>query len=134
MIQKYARVYLARIIAHQRKKQKLAAAVIANRILAWKERRAFLRLKSAAIKIQAWWRGVQQRRLYISLQTSCVRIQALFRAKLARRSFLQLRAAALTLQAVARGYLDRQQVRRIESAIVIQVSKPFLIKLKHTNF
>merc|ERR1719186_879838 len=58
----------------------------------------FLSLRSSAIKVQAWWRGLQARALYKEQSRAVVTIQRWVRGWLARRYVDRKRAALLVLQ------------------------------------
>uniref|UniRef100_A0A8C5J735 Myosin IXB n=1 Tax=Junco hyemalis TaxID=40217 RepID=A0A8C5J735_JUNHY len=71
------------------------------------ERRRFLRMRQAAVVLQACWRS---RRVRMALQrnNAAIEIQAAWRRHRQRKRFLQLRRRICLLQALVRGHLQRK--------------------------
>ena len=63
-----------------------------------KQRRAFLRLRHAAVVLQSHWRGRQGRLLFVEMQRQ--------------------HSAAVAIQAVARGFMQRQRYLGVLQAVV----------------
>ncbi|XP_072516320.1 abnormal spindle-like microcephaly-associated protein [Salminus brasiliensis] len=109
-----------------------------------KLRADYLRIKSAAVKVQAFWRGSVVRRSIRKERNAAVQIQSAFRgyrqrqafkqkkasvlllqrrfralllAKAAKESLRKRNAAAITIQAFCHGWLTRQRVKEAASAI-----------------
>lgn len=88
-------------------------------------RRAFLRMRAAAVKAQALVRGHLARKLaqHMRQTKAATAIQARWRGLLARRSYTQQRQAALALQSLWRMRVCRQKLqamRRERAAVVLQ--------------
>jgi myosin V len=64
-------------------------------------RRDYVRMKTAAIKLQSWWRGEMGRRMVAELrrQKAAVLIQKIIRGYMERQRFLALRASVTKAQA-----------------------------------
>lgn len=81
------------------------------RRLAVDDRRQFLELRLATVKVQCWFRARRQAREYAKLRVAVVTVQQRFRANQAarrqREEFLRVRTAMVLLQACARGHLAR---------------------------
>uniref|UniRef100_A0A8D2QKM6 Myosin IXB n=1 Tax=Zonotrichia albicollis TaxID=44394 RepID=A0A8D2QKM6_ZONAL len=76
------------------------------------ERRRFLRMRQAAIVLQACWRS---RRVRMGLQrnNAAIEIQAAWRRHRQRKRFLQLRRSICLLQALVRGHLQRKRYQKM---------------------
>ncbi|XP_048458010.1 abnormal spindle-like microcephaly-associated protein [Rhincodon typus] len=88
-------------------------------------RKTFMKIKNAAIKIQASVKMMQVQKYYRSLKKSTLYIQRHYRAKRlgleTRKEYLKKREACVRLQCAVRLYLMQQQLRLWrESAIKIQ--------------
>ncbi|KLO11995.1 myosin 5 [Schizopora paradoxa] len=80
----------------------------------WRRRMAVKRYKemrTAAIRIQTWWRGVLARKFVESVRREvyAIRLQTVLRRFMQRRSFLQIRQAIILLQSRVRGARARRQ-------------------------
>ncbi|XP_075467349.1 unconventional myosin-IXb isoform X3 [Ascaphus truei] len=79
------------------------------------DRKAFLRMKLAAVSIQACWRSFHVRRQLEHRQSAVAFIQALWRGYSQRRRYRKQIQDITLLQALCRGYLQRQRYReRVE--------------------
>lgn len=76
------------------------------------ERRRFLRMRQAAVVLQACWRS---RRVRMALQrnNAAIEIQAAWRRHRQRKRFLQLRRRLCLLQALVRGHLQRKRYQKM---------------------
>ncbi|NXL20836.1 MYO9B protein, partial [Setophaga kirtlandii] len=76
------------------------------------ERRRFLRMRQAAVVLQACWRS---RRVRLALQrnNAAIELQAVWRRHRQRKRFLQLRRRICLLQALVRGHLQRKRYRKM---------------------
>ncbi|XP_059345511.1 unconventional myosin-IXb isoform X2 [Ammospiza nelsoni] len=76
------------------------------------ERRRFLRMRQAAVVLQACWRS---RRVRMALQrnNAAIEIQAAWRRHRQRKRFLQLRRRICLLQALVRGHLQRKRYQKM---------------------
>uniref|UniRef100_A0A674H8J7 Myosin IXB n=1 Tax=Taeniopygia guttata TaxID=59729 RepID=A0A674H8J7_TAEGU len=71
------------------------------------ERRRFLRMRQAAVVLQACWRS-RCVRMALQRNSAAVEIQAAWRRHRQRKRFLQLRRRVCLLQALVRGHLQRK--------------------------
>ena len=74
-----------------------------NLVGTWQVRAETARKQSAAVRIQAQWRGFAMQRQYQKLQQAAVLLQAEIRRWQAVNSYQQLKAAALIFQVCALG-------------------------------
>ncbi|XP_041346699.1 abnormal spindle-like microcephaly-associated protein homolog, partial [Gigantopelta aegis] len=126
--QKYLEMkYAARVIQtsyrHYRKYK--AAICIQAYVKAFLTRQQYMRLKNAAIIIQARWRAQlamrQTRTEYLMIYDCIVFLQACTRRQLALKRYQALRQASITLQAHTRGYLTQKVYKsQKQAAIKIQ--------------
>ncbi|KAG8829588.1 Myosin type-2 heavy chain 1 [Serendipita sp. 399] len=77
------------------------------------ERRRYLKMRQAAIRIQTWWRGVLARKQVIAIRKEVLsrRIQKVARMFLQRQRFLDIHNSVGKLQAVIRGAQARKVYR-----------------------
>jgi myosin-9 len=81
------------------------------------ERRKFLRLKNAAVLIQAFWRMVTAQRLARSLRTridAAIHIQSAWRAYKQQKWYKKLRTAVVVFQACVRGNNVRRALTELK--------------------
>ncbi|KAF9169615.1 hypothetical protein BGX20_010075 [Mortierella sp. AD010] len=108
---------------------------------AWRgyvQRRAYLRLKGAAIRTQQRWRAVQQRKLdqytFKEYQWGAAVIQQWWRAhkvgRDVRDKYQRLRQAAIVFQSVYRGRVARRQAQTLRAIVGIQA----IIRMKFTRW
>uniref|UniRef100_A0A803V141 Myosin IXB n=1 Tax=Ficedula albicollis TaxID=59894 RepID=A0A803V141_FICAL len=76
------------------------------------ERRRFLRLRQAAIVLQACWRS-RCVRMALQRNNAAIEIQAAWRRHRQRKRFLQLRRRVCLLQALLRGHLQRNRYQKM---------------------
>ncbi|KAL8177927.1 UNVERIFIED_CONTAM: hypothetical protein K2H54_023642, partial [Gekko kuhli] len=76
------------------------------------ERRRFLRMRQAAVTLQACWRSHRVRRAR-ARETAALFIQSVWRGYRERKSYQQQRKRICLLQAVVRGYLQRKRFHRM---------------------
>ncbi|XP_015282170.1 PREDICTED: unconventional myosin-IXb [Gekko japonicus] len=76
------------------------------------ERRRFLRMRQAAITVQACWRSHRVRRAR-AREMAALFIQSAWRGYRERKSYQQQRKRICLLQAVVRGYLQRKQFHQM---------------------
>uniref|UniRef100_H3CW19 Myosin IXA n=1 Tax=Tetraodon nigroviridis TaxID=99883 RepID=H3CW19_TETNG len=79
-----------------------------RRFRAQLERRHFVRMRGAAVRIQRAWRSALRRRCSAALV-----IQAAWRRHRARDAYLHLCTTVVQLQALSRGYLSRQTFKEL---------------------
>uniref|UniRef100_A0A674HSH5 Myosin IXB n=1 Tax=Taeniopygia guttata TaxID=59729 RepID=A0A674HSH5_TAEGU len=75
------------------------------------ERRRFLRMRQAAVVLQACWRS-RCVRMALQRNSAAVEIQAAWRRHRQRKRFLQLRRRVCLLQALVRGHLQPEEEQR----------------------
>ncbi|XP_069752500.1 unconventional myosin-VIIa-like [Narcine bancroftii] len=99
----------------------------------FKDRKNFLRLKSAAQMIQSHWRGQQCRKKYKIMRQGFGRLQALYHALRMGRQYRNTRRRLILFQARCQGYLARLKHRkRLEAVITVQAyAKGLLIRKKY---
>ncbi|XP_041134515.1 LOW QUALITY PROTEIN: abnormal spindle-like microcephaly-associated protein homolog [Polyodon spathula] len=87
-----------------------------------KTHQEFIKIRSAAVKIQAVWRGYSTRKQHDKEQKAACLIQAQYRGFVQQQNFQQQKSAALTLQkyvhAWQTGKTERLKFERIKNAIV----------------
>ncbi|XP_058887783.1 abnormal spindle-like microcephaly-associated protein homolog isoform X2 [Acipenser ruthenus] len=87
-----------------------------------KTHQEFIKIRSAAVKIQAVWRGYSTRKRHDKEQKAACLIQALYRGFVQRKNFQQRQSAALTLQKYVRawqtGKTERLKFERMKNASV----------------
>nr|AEG78620.1 MYO2 [Cryptococcus gattii] len=93
-----------------------------RRRLAYKHYR---QLKSGAIVIQNWWRGILSRKELVELKKLKVTlwIQSAARGHLSRKRYIQEKIIVVGLQTVARGHLARKkanEMRELTAAVTLQ--------------
>ncbi|XP_017275826.1 unconventional myosin-VIIa [Kryptolebias marmoratus] len=91
------------------------AVVIQRVMLGLKDRRSFLRKRSAAVVLQKNWRAYKARENLRKLQRNFARLVAKIRSRRLRFQYQRQRQAAITMQKQVRGYLvrtDYKQKRR----------------------
>ncbi|KAG8976981.1 Myosin type-2 heavy chain 1, partial [Tulasnella sp. 427] len=73
-------------------------------------RKKYLQMRSAAIKIQTWWRGIMARRLVLSIrkEVAAKRFQCLARRFIQRRQFVDVRKSVVLVQSRIRGARARR--------------------------
>uniref|UniRef100_A0A8C3UGP0 Myosin IXB n=1 Tax=Catharus ustulatus TaxID=91951 RepID=A0A8C3UGP0_CATUS len=76
------------------------------------ERRRFLRLRQAAVVLQACWRS-RCVRMALQRNNAAIDIQAAWRRHRQRKRFLQLRSRVCLLQALLRGHLQRKRYQKM---------------------
>uniref|UniRef100_A0A8C9MJW1 Myosin IXB n=1 Tax=Serinus canaria TaxID=9135 RepID=A0A8C9MJW1_SERCA len=76
------------------------------------ERRRFLRMRQAAVVLQACWRS-RCVRMALQRNNAAIEIQAAWRRHRQRKHFLQLRRRLCLLQALVRGHLQRKRYQKM---------------------
>ncbi|UYV80367.1 ASPM, partial [Cordylochernes scorpioides] len=109
---------------HQQQRE-LAIIVIQTRLRAYlkgrEERRRFLQMKTAAITIQAWYRGAVQRNKYLRWRSSLLAFQQACRQHLLARKLLNIYLASSKIKAFLKMSHERQSFLKLrESCILIQ--------------
>ncbi|XP_022434898.1 abnormal spindle-like microcephaly-associated protein isoform X3 [Delphinapterus leucas] len=102
-----------------------ASAVIIQRWyrvtkIADRQRKEYLTLKKAAVKIQAVYRGVTVRRQTQHLHAAATLIKAVFKMQQSRRRYHQMRTAAIIIQTAWRRHKARKYLREVKAACKIQ--------------
>ncbi|XP_048581655.1 unconventional myosin-Va isoform X2 [Nematostella vectensis] len=92
-------------------KLRRSCVMIQKNYRCYREHKLYLRMRKAAILIQAWVRGDQARNLARSLRRnkSATTIQRYYRGFHLRQAYLRKHAAILTIQSYARGMSARRQ-------------------------
>ncbi|KAB5550675.1 hypothetical protein PHYPO_G00056580 [Pangasianodon hypophthalmus] len=107
------------------------ALIIQRVMLGHKDRKNFIRKRSASVTVQKNWRAYRDRKEFINLRQGLLRLQAVAHA---RQDFLQYhrkRAAAVTLQNHTRCYLSRKDLKRKrDAAILLQAQTRGLLARK----
>ncbi|XP_064129527.1 abnormal spindle-like microcephaly-associated protein isoform X2 [Loxodonta africana] len=108
------------------KENNKAAVTIQSNYKAYKIRKKYATQTASAIRIQRWYRDIkttkQQRREYLNLKNAAVKIQAIYRGTRVRRQVERMHAAATFIKAVFK--MHRLKIRYHSmrtAAIVIQV-------------
>ncbi|XP_018420050.1 PREDICTED: abnormal spindle-like microcephaly-associated protein [Nanorana parkeri] len=101
-----------------------AVVVIQTTWKMYRERKAFIKAKSAAVCLQAAFRGHRARkRCKIMVESAC-HIQSWYRrchqAHLQRIQYLSIRTSAIVIQSAFRGFVARQSVKKERAARVLQ--------------
>ncbi|XP_020698771.1 myosin-17 isoform X2 [Dendrobium catenatum] len=102
-----------------------AAKTIQRQIRTHIARKEFLRLRSAAINLQSFWRAELARKLYECMrqEAAAIKIQKNLRRYIARKSYKRLRYSAIMLQTGLRAMNARDAFRyrkQTKTAIIIQ--------------
>ncbi|XP_059506948.1 unconventional myosin-VIIa-like [Stegostoma tigrinum] len=110
------------ILVLERDRVLTAKAMLILKVLrGFKDRKTFLRLKSAARTIQNEWRGYQCRKRYQKLRLGLQRLQALYHARKMGKEYNETRRKIIMFQAQCRGYLVRQNnFKRLAALTTIQ--------------
>ncbi|KAI4877996.1 hypothetical protein NFI96_012181, partial [Prochilodus magdalenae] len=134
----FLRDYHDSFLELQREQELNRKALIIQRVmLGHKDRKTFLKKRSAALTVQTHWRGHRDRKEFgkvRSLRQGILRLQAIFRG---RQNFLQYRrrrSAVITLQTQTRGFLARKNLKQKRTAvIVLQAQTRGLLARKHVK-
>ncbi|KAF7647830.1 hypothetical protein LDENG_00165850 [Lucifuga dentata] len=95
--------------------------LIQKAVRGFRERRNFLRLKSAVTSIQTMWRGYLCRKRYQTMRTGFLCLQAVFRSRKYYKSYQLTRLRVTLIQARCRGFLIRQTFwRHLRAVLTIQ--------------
>ncbi|XP_072113084.1 unconventional myosin-VIIa-like [Mobula birostris] len=112
----------------------IAKVLMIQKVLrAYKDRRKFLRVRAAAVKIQSHWRGHQCCRKYKLMRQGFERLQALYHSRRAAKQYQDTRQLVSLFQARCHGYLARLNHRkRLEALIIIQAyTRGMLVRRNH---
>ncbi|XP_073498962.1 abnormal spindle-like microcephaly-associated protein isoform X2 [Phyllobates terribilis] len=97
-----------------------AVIVIQSHYRMIQERRKYLTLRAAAVKIQSLCKMWQERKHYLALKLTVISVQRLIRAKILmlkeRKTFIRKKAACVEIQSAVRGYLVRKRMSTWNSA------------------
>lgn len=105
--------------------------ILQRSIRGWVYRRRFLRMKSAAVTVQKYWKGYAQRQRYKKARVGYMRLQALIRSRVLSHRFRHLRGHIVGLQAHARGYLVRREYgHKMWAIIKIQSNVRMMIAVR----
>lgn len=85
------------------------ALVIQRVMLGFRDRKLFLKKRSAALVIQRQWRAYLKDNVRQKMRLGFERLTAAIRSRQLQRQFKRQRAAAITIQAQVRGYQARKQ-------------------------
>ncbi|KAG7321570.1 hypothetical protein KOW79_014428 [Hemibagrus wyckioides] len=107
------------------------ALIIQRVMLGHKDRKNFIRKRSAAVTVQKNWRSYRDRKQFMKLRQGFMRLQAVVRARQGFLQYRRKRGAAVTLQKHTRSYLTRKdQKRRQDAAILLQAHTRGLLARK----
>ncbi|KAI5099410.1 unconventional myosin-VIIa isoform X2 [Silurus meridionalis] len=107
------------------------ALIIQRVMLSHKDRRIFIRKRSAAVTLQKNWRSYRDRKEFIKLRQGLVRLQAVIRARQRFLEYRRQRAAAVTLQSHTRSYIARKDLKhKRDSVILLQAQTRGLLARK----
>ncbi|XP_066533908.1 unconventional myosin-VIIa [Hoplias malabaricus] len=95
------------------------ALIIQRVMLGHRDRRDFLRKRSAVQTVQKHWRGHRDRAEFRKLRQGLLRLQAAVHGRRDVLQYLCRRAAAITLQAQTRSFLGRKEFNRKRAAVVL---------------
>ncbi|KAK1786290.1 hypothetical protein P4O66_017991, partial [Electrophorus voltai] len=95
------------------------ALIILRVMLGHKDRKTFLKKRSAALTVQKYWRGHRDRKEFGKLRQGLVRLQAVMHARQDCLDYRHRRTAAITLQTHTRGYLARKDLKHKRDAIIL---------------
>uniref|UniRef100_A0A4W4H1U9 Myosin VIIBb n=1 Tax=Electrophorus electricus TaxID=8005 RepID=A0A4W4H1U9_ELEEL len=95
------------------------ALIILRVMLGHKDRKTFLKKRSAALTVQKYWRGHRDRKEFGKLRQGLVRLQAVMHARQDCLEYRHRRTAAITLQTHTRGYLARKDLKHKRDAIIL---------------
>lgn len=85
--------------------------VLQRSVRTWVCRKRFLKLRSAALTLQKYWRGRGPRLQYQKMRQGYLRLQALLRSRKLKHNFMSIRSCISKFQAYCRGYLVRQTLK-----------------------
>nr|XP_060630530.1 abnormal spindle-like microcephaly-associated protein [Anolis sagrei ordinatus] len=104
------------------KRMHMAATVIQRRFRTFRQRQCFLSLKAAAVTIQRRFRATllskQQRKEYLHLCKAVVKMQSAFRGQQARKLVKQMHASATVIQAAFRMHISYTQYQALRLACI----------------
>ncbi|XP_062873180.1 unconventional myosin-VIIa [Trichomycterus rosablanca] len=95
------------------------ALIIQRVMMGHRDRKEFVRKRSAAVTVQKYWRRYREQIRLRKLRRGFVRLQAAVRARQDRLRYLRQRAAAVKLQSHMRAYVARKRYRRERDAAVL---------------
>nr|DBA18168.1 TPA: hypothetical protein GDO54_016450 [Pyxicephalus adspersus] len=101
-----------------------AAVVIQTTWKMYRERRAFIKTKSAVVSLQAIFRGYRARKRYKLMMESVCRIQCWYKrchqVRVQRLQYLSMRTSAIIIQSSFRCFIARKHIKRERAARVLQ--------------
>ncbi|XP_077308892.1 abnormal spindle-like microcephaly-associated protein [Lithobates pipiens] len=101
-----------------------AAVVIQTTWKMYRERRAFLKAKSAVVSLQAAFRGYKTRKRHKLLVASACHVQSWYRrcckVHLHRVQYLSMQTSAIVIQSAFRGWVARKRVKQERAARILQ--------------
>ncbi|XP_060754217.1 unconventional myosin-VIIa [Neoarius graeffei] len=104
----------------QREKELNRKALIIQRVmLGHKDRKNFIRKRSAAVTVQKNWRACRDRKKFLKLRQGMMRLQAVVRARQGFLQYRRKRAAAVMLQNHMRCYLAKKGLKRKQNAAIL---------------
>uniref|UniRef100_W5U6H9 Unconventional myosin-VIIa n=1 Tax=Ictalurus punctatus TaxID=7998 RepID=W5U6H9_ICTPU len=111
------------------------ALIIQRVMLAHKDRKNFIRKRSAAVTVQKNWRSYRDRKEFIKLRQGLVRLQAVVHARQGFLQYQRKQAAAVTLQNHTRRYLARKDLKRKrDAAVLLQAQTRGLLARKQLKY
>ncbi|XP_041658240.1 unconventional myosin-VIIa-like [Cheilinus undulatus] len=105
------------------------AVIIQRVMMGHKDRRSFLKKRSAVLVLQKNWRAYRRRKL----QRGFERLMAKIRSRKLHFHYQKQRAAALTIQSQIRGYRARKNLKQRKAAIVLQAHTRGYLTRKKTD-
>ncbi|KAK2831780.1 hypothetical protein Q7C36_016866 [Tachysurus vachellii] len=95
------------------------ALIIQRVMLGHRDRKNFIRKRSAAVTVQKNWRSYRVRKEFMKLRQGLLRLQAVLRTKQGFLQYRRKRAAAVVLQNHTRSYLTRKNLKRRQDAAIL---------------
>ncbi|OXB84182.1 UNVERIFIED_CONTAM: hypothetical protein H355_007065 [Colinus virginianus] len=110
-------------VKKQHRKMHRAATVVQKNYKAFRERQRFLSLKAAALVFQRRYRALilsrHHTQEYLRLRSAAVRIQAVYRGIRVRRSIEHMHLAACTIQSAYKMHRSRRAYQKLRAAAIV---------------
>uniref|UniRef100_A0A8C2WIU9 Myosin VIIBb n=1 Tax=Cyclopterus lumpus TaxID=8103 RepID=A0A8C2WIU9_CYCLU len=95
------------------------ALVIQRVMLGYKDRKSFLKKRTAAVVLQKQWRAHKQKQMRRKLLDGIYRLASKIRSRKLRIQYQRQRAAAITIQSQVRGYQVRKGWKQKRKAVIL---------------
>ncbi|XP_022527923.2 unconventional myosin-VIIb [Astyanax mexicanus] len=95
------------------------ALIIQRVLLGHRDRKTFIKKKSAALTLQKHWRGHRDRKQIEKLLQGFLRLQATVHGRQDVLQFQRTRGAVVTLQSQTRGFLSRKELKCKQAAVIV---------------